>query len=236
MYVVLLVAAVAILAGVVVVAMGRGGEIAEFRRDLPEYRFRLRTPSDVATLRLPLALLGCQELATGDALRAAAQMLADRDAEIAMLRAELAGRRPPLIPADPAVEAAALLRSLAVQPAAAADHAVWFQSDEAADAAMARQFDADADAAATAASGAQQVQAAASAPADAAQALPDGPAAAQTAGEDPAAGQPPAGGQSARAEQPVTAGQEAADGQLVTAGQEAVGDQPAAAAPPSSRS
>ena len=88
-YVVLLVAAAAILAGVVVVAMGGGGELTLFRRDQPGFRFRLRTPEDVAALRLPVGLLGYQEQATGDALRQVARLLAERDAEIADLREEV---------------------------------------------------------------------------------------------------------------------------------------------------
>ena len=89
MYFVLLLAGLVVLGGVVLVAMGRGGELTTFVRDLPELRLRLRTPSDVAMLRLPLALLGCQEYATASALRTVAWMLQERDAEIAMLREEL---------------------------------------------------------------------------------------------------------------------------------------------------
>lgn len=89
MTVVLVLAGLVVLGGVVVVAMGRGGELTPFVRDLPELRLRLRTPSDVAMLRLPLALLGCQEYATASALRTVAWMLQERDAEIAMLREEL---------------------------------------------------------------------------------------------------------------------------------------------------
>jgi hypothetical protein len=81
----MLTAAVAILAGVVAVVMGRGGEITLFARDLPAARFRLRTPSDVAMLRLPTGLFGFQEHATREALHEIASMLADRDAEIARL-------------------------------------------------------------------------------------------------------------------------------------------------------
>jgi len=85
-YLVLLIAAIAVLGAVVVVAMGRGGELAAFDRDLPERRFRLRTPADVATMQLPLALFGYSEFATGQALRSIAVLLAERDAEIARLR------------------------------------------------------------------------------------------------------------------------------------------------------
>jgi hypothetical protein len=88
-YLALLLAAAAIIAGVVVVAMGRGGELRLVRRDLPDVRFRLRNPEDVAMLRLPLGLLGYQEHATGDALRAIARVLDDKDAEISRLREEV---------------------------------------------------------------------------------------------------------------------------------------------------
>ncbi len=89
MYLVLLLAACVILGGVVVVAMGRGGELVLFRPDAPSAFLVLRTPADVATLRLPLRPLGYQTQATGDALVAAANLLAARDAEIAALRHEL---------------------------------------------------------------------------------------------------------------------------------------------------
>jgi hypothetical protein len=89
-YPVLLLAAVGILSGVVVVAMGRGGEIVPFRRDVPEFMVRIRTPQDVAMLRLPIGLLGYSAPASADALRAIASLLAERDAEIAVLRGQVA--------------------------------------------------------------------------------------------------------------------------------------------------
>jgi hypothetical protein len=88
-YFVLLSVAIAILVGVVVVAMGRGGEIARFHRDLPLVASRIRTATDIATLRLPLGLLGYQEQAADAALDAAARLLAEQEAEITRLRAEL---------------------------------------------------------------------------------------------------------------------------------------------------
>ena len=88
-YFVLLAAAMAILVGVVVVAMGRGGEIVRFHRDLPLVPLRIRTAADIATLSLPLGLFGYQEQAADAALDAAARLLAEQDAEIARLRAEL---------------------------------------------------------------------------------------------------------------------------------------------------
>lgn len=95
MSIVLLLGVAAILGGVVVVAMGVGGELAVFRRDLPEPRFRLQTPQDVLTLRLPVRLFGFQEYATSEALAAVARLLAERDAEIASLRAEVLRSCPP---------------------------------------------------------------------------------------------------------------------------------------------
>jgi hypothetical protein len=88
-YLVLLVAALAILGGVVVVAMGRGGEMAIFRRDVPLPLLRFRSPADVATVQLPVSAFGYQVQATGDALAAAASLVAARDAEIVLLRREL---------------------------------------------------------------------------------------------------------------------------------------------------
>lgn len=89
MYLVLLLAAGAILGGVVVVAMGRGGEMALVRRDVPVALRRPRTPAEVATQRLPLGPVGYQVQATEEALLAAAHLLAERDEEIAALRREI---------------------------------------------------------------------------------------------------------------------------------------------------
>jgi ABC-type transporter Mla subunit MlaD len=89
-YLVLLTAAIAILAGVVVVAMGRGGEIARFDRDLPVTPPRVRDASDLVLLQLPIGLFGYQEQATHEALDAAARLLAEQDAEIGRLRKEVA--------------------------------------------------------------------------------------------------------------------------------------------------
>lgn len=89
MYFLLLAAALAILAGVIAVAMGRGGEMAEFPSDRLATPIRVAGPADVADLRLPLRLFGYQLQATDEALQAAAIALAERDAEIARLRADL---------------------------------------------------------------------------------------------------------------------------------------------------
>jgi hypothetical protein len=93
-YLVLLATALAILAGVVAVAKGRGGEIARSRRDLPVLPPRIRSASDVARLQLPIGLLGYSEQATDDALDAAARLIAEQEAEIARLREEVWRLRP----------------------------------------------------------------------------------------------------------------------------------------------
>ena len=89
MYFVLLAAAIAILACVVAVAMGWGGEMSESRRDLPPLRLRARTAAEVARLRLPGSAFGYQREATDQALYAIAWLVAERDAKIADLRQEL---------------------------------------------------------------------------------------------------------------------------------------------------
>jgi hypothetical protein len=93
-YFVLLAAAIAILGGVVVVAMGRGGEIAPSHRDAPIRPPRIRTAADLAMLRLPVGLFGYQEEATDAALDAATRLIAEQQAEIARLRADAWRPRP----------------------------------------------------------------------------------------------------------------------------------------------
>jgi hypothetical protein len=86
---VIVLAAVAILAGVVVVAMGRGGELARDRPAEPAAT-NFRTWSDVASYRPPAALLGYHAGATEYALAQVARAIAERDAEIDLLRRRLA--------------------------------------------------------------------------------------------------------------------------------------------------
>ena len=88
----LLLAGVVILAGVVSVAMGRGGEMAEFAMDyLPP---DVVTAADVAMLRPPSAVWGYNVQVTDDALTRIAQVVTERDVEIAVLRQQLAEARP----------------------------------------------------------------------------------------------------------------------------------------------
>ena len=90
MPVVLMLAAVVILAGVVVVAMGRGGELALARPDSAAYGRELATPADMVAFRPPAALLGYSAPVTDEALQRIARAVADRDAELARLRHEVA--------------------------------------------------------------------------------------------------------------------------------------------------
>jgi hypothetical protein len=88
--VVLVLAAAVILAGVVVVAMGKGGELALPRPDSATFGRALLTPADMATFRPPAAFLGYSAQVTDEALRRIARVVAERDSELAMLRHELA--------------------------------------------------------------------------------------------------------------------------------------------------
>jgi hypothetical protein len=98
--VVIVLAAAVILGGVVVVAMGRGGELSRERPELPA-RSDFRTWSDVAGYRPPPALLGYHAGATEYALSLIARTIAERDAEIDWLRNRLAEViRPEPEPAD----------------------------------------------------------------------------------------------------------------------------------------
>ena len=90
--VILLVAAV-ILGGIVVVAMGHGGELARDKVELPATA-DLRAWSDVARYRPPPALLGYHAASTEQALMIIARSIAERDAEISWLRSRLAELQP----------------------------------------------------------------------------------------------------------------------------------------------
>jgi len=112
---VLLVAAAAILGGVVLAALGRAGEMATFAGDTAPIELDEVSATDVALLRPPMSLWGYNAQATEDALRVIARSVTARDVEIATLRRELAdlqGRQDgsrsvgagdrPTVPAGPA--------------------------------------------------------------------------------------------------------------------------------------
>jgi hypothetical protein len=106
----LLLAAAIILAGVVSVAMGHGGEMAEFAGDYvpPD----LVTAADVVLLRPPSALWGYNVQVTDEALNRVAQVITERDVEIAVLRQQLAELRS-ATGSHPAIAATLLARSKA---------------------------------------------------------------------------------------------------------------------------
>jgi hypothetical protein len=91
--VVITIAAVAIVAGIILVARGRGGELARDRAPLPS-EDDMRTGADVARYRPPPALLGYQPEATERALQLIGRSIVERDEEIAWLRDRLAELQP----------------------------------------------------------------------------------------------------------------------------------------------
>ena len=117
----LLLAGVVILVGVVSVAMGRGGEMAEFATDsLPPRLDDVMTAADVAMLRPPSALWGYNVQATDEALSRIAQVITERDVEIAVLRQQLAELRA-ATGSHPAITATLLARSKARTDSASLD-------------------------------------------------------------------------------------------------------------------
>ena len=90
MYVVLILAFIAILVGVFAVATGRGGELAYEQVDHAPLDLGLVSATDVALLRPPTALWGYNMQVTDEALDRIARTLRDRDIEIAYLQRQLA--------------------------------------------------------------------------------------------------------------------------------------------------
>ena len=86
---VLLAAAVVIVVGIVVVAIGRGGELAQAPADTRPLSAHIVTAADVALLRPPAALWGYDMRATDEALNMVARTVTERDVEIATLRRQL---------------------------------------------------------------------------------------------------------------------------------------------------
>jgi hypothetical protein len=109
--VVMLIAAVAVLAGVVVVALGRGGELAFFPADYAPIKLDEIAATDVVLFRPPMALWGYNAQATDEALNRIADALTERDIEITALRQQVAD----LQAASPAARRRAYLD--AVRPA-----------------------------------------------------------------------------------------------------------------------
>ena len=91
--VVMLLAALAILAGVVIVASGRGGEMAHEYPDYPPLDLGPVTAADVALLRPPSAAWGYNMRVTDEALERIAQALTERDVQISALQQQVADLR-----------------------------------------------------------------------------------------------------------------------------------------------
>ncbi|WP_214109064.1 hypothetical protein [Acrocarpospora catenulata] len=86
--VVLVVAALAVLGCVVLVSLGKGGELAEFPPDVPPLELpeagRLDA-GDFVDLHLPIGLVGYHTQSVDETLQRAATALSERDSRIAML-------------------------------------------------------------------------------------------------------------------------------------------------------
>ena len=89
----MLVAAVVILAGVVVVASGRGGEMVTTEPDYPPIDLGPVTSADVALLRPPSAAWGYNMRVTDEALEVIARAVTERDVQIAALEQEVSDLR-----------------------------------------------------------------------------------------------------------------------------------------------
>jgi hypothetical protein len=104
--VVLFIAAAAILCGVIVVAVGRGGELAPSVPDSRPFDAEIMTAADVALLRPPVAIWGYDIRATDEALNMVARTVTERDVEIVTLRRRIADlesamRHAPAMPQAP---------------------------------------------------------------------------------------------------------------------------------------
>jgi hypothetical protein len=88
--VVMLVAAAAVLIGVIAVAMGRGGELAFFQPDYAPLSLDEVSSTDIALFRPPTALWGYSMNVTDEALTRIAAAVTERDIEIATLQQQVA--------------------------------------------------------------------------------------------------------------------------------------------------
>ncbi len=93
MLVVLAVAAAVIMVGVVVVAVGRGGEMAYFPSDYAPLELGVVAATDVVLLRPPTSIWGYNMQVTDEALNRITQALSQRDVRIASLEQQVADLR-----------------------------------------------------------------------------------------------------------------------------------------------
>jgi hypothetical protein len=85
--------AVVLIGGIVVVAMGKGGELSRDSSEEPSAA-DFESWADVASYRPPAALLGYHAGVTERALQLISRSIAERDAEIAWLRGRLRELQP----------------------------------------------------------------------------------------------------------------------------------------------
>ncbi|AWS46698.1 hypothetical protein [Streptosporangium sp. 'caverna'] len=88
MLVVLVLAAVTVIAGVTVVAMGRGGELSEFAPDVPPLDLPAAgqlSAVDFMALQLPVSIVGYHTQSVDETLNRVANALSERDTRIAVL-------------------------------------------------------------------------------------------------------------------------------------------------------
>jgi hypothetical protein len=90
--VLILIAVIAVLAGVFVAATGRGGELALERADHAPLDLGPVSAPDIAMLRPPTAMWGYNVQVTDEALDLIARAMRDRDVTIAYLQQQLANR------------------------------------------------------------------------------------------------------------------------------------------------
>jgi hypothetical protein len=101
--VVVLIAAAVVIGGVILVALGRGGEMASFQPDYAPLDLGQVTAADVALLQPPRGLWGYSPQAVEEALQVIAHAVSQRDVEIERLRQEVARLRAGLPAAGGAV-------------------------------------------------------------------------------------------------------------------------------------
>ncbi|TQS24639.1 hypothetical protein [Microbispora sp. KK1-11] len=88
MLVVLVIAGLAVIACVVMVSLGHGGEMAEFPPDAPPLELPAAgqmTPADLIALQLPIGLVGYSTQAVDETLHRVSVALGERDTRIAVL-------------------------------------------------------------------------------------------------------------------------------------------------------
>jgi hypothetical protein len=128
--VVLFIAAAAILCGVIVVAVGRGGELAPSVPDSRPFDAEIMTAADVALLRPPVAIWGYDIRATDEALNMVARTVTERDVEIVSLRRRIADlesamRHAPAMPQAPEPASARPPDGQGVPPSSIPQWSAW---------------------------------------------------------------------------------------------------------------